>query len=452
MVTQPIRCVLFEPPSDFDEEAPSSTTCSDEKSAPSQPLSQSQPTSAEAPAPAPADKNTESKLDIESSIFETSKDIPTVRSTTGIADAHLLKAGSANQNKLWPECTSTIRYTFLSSPHGGTKEQEQKVRDSIQEWTYYANVDLKEVKDASDADVRVRFDPQDGSWSYVGLDVTKVDAQAPTMNLAWVQKTGALSQNEQATILHEFGHTLGLLHEHQSPAHGAKATINVDAALVMYSTGQPWDDQQVRDQVINAYKNSDISKISNYSEVDPRSIMHCPQPKELTGFDRDVPCNTGLSDLDKAYMVLQYPRAAPHKNSPEWTFERALEVIGCPGSVRDAVLDAKRRGTDSRGNVDPTNIRKLLGDWSEGVQDRSRPNVRLMDNADDGAADQVLCKSSAAETLQNSIVAVPIGPSIARPFSNLLNSWFPGSESGDVQIHVREKQRLYDLKGELNKK
>ena len=158
--------------------------CSDEKSAPSQPLSQSQPTSAEAPAPAPADKNTESKLDIESSIFETSKDVPTVRSTTGIADAHLLKAGSANQNKLWPECTSTIRYTFLSSPHGGTKEQEQKVRDSIQEWTYYANVDLKEVKDASDADVRVRFDPQDGSWSYVGLDVTKVDAQAPTMNLA----------------------------------------------------------------------------------------------------------------------------------------------------------------------------------------------------------------------------------------------------------------------------
>ncbi len=43
------------------------------------------------------------------------------------------------------------------------------------------------------------------------------------MNLAWLQASGSMTANERASILHEFGHVLGLLHEHQIPAHGGTA-------------------------------------------------------------------------------------------------------------------------------------------------------------------------------------------------------------------------------------
>jgi hypothetical protein len=41
------------------------------------------------------------------------------------------------------------------------------------------------------------------------------------MNLGWLDAGFAdATTKERGTILHEFGHALGLLHEHQSPARG----------------------------------------------------------------------------------------------------------------------------------------------------------------------------------------------------------------------------------------
>jgi len=36
--------------------------------------------------------------------------------------------------------------------------------------------------------------------------------------------------------------------------------------------------------------------------------------------------NQVLSDLDKAYVVITYPRATPHPEAPEWTFDHALDI------------------------------------------------------------------------------------------------------------------------------
>ncbi len=203
---------------------------------------------------------------------------------------------------------------------------------------------------------------QDGSWSYVGQDCHTIQPQDATMNLAWVLPSGAVAtQNERAVILHEFGHVLGLLHEHQSPAHGGTAVVNVQAALDMYRTGQHWPDQQIYDQVINVYKMKDVS---NFSEVDTKSIMHYPQPKELTGLKEDIGYNKELSDLDKAYMVLQYPRDTPHAQAAQWTFDYALSKINCPESVCQQMRTARAAIKDSNGKTDLSELRKILGDWS----------------------------------------------------------------------------------------
>ena len=50
-----------------------------------------------------------------------------------------------------------------------------------------------------------------GSWSYIGTDAATIPKESFTMNLGFV---------DRSTILHEFGHSIGLIHEHQSPFKG----------------------------------------------------------------------------------------------------------------------------------------------------------------------------------------------------------------------------------------
>ncbi|KAJ1021938.1 hypothetical protein NDA16_003700 [Ustilago loliicola] len=292
-----------------------------------------------------------------------------------------LSAVITNRDNLWPKSPQTITYGFLPGNYEGTETQRSKVRQSIEEWTYYVNVIFNEEQtDLSKCDVRIRFDPNDGSWSYVGLDCRDQPAKNPTMNLAWVQQAGSLSDKEKAVILHEFGHVLGLLHEHQSPAHGNKAVMDEEATLALYRTEQHWPDKQIYEQVINVYKSSDVS---NYSQVDETSIMQYPQPKEVTGLDHDIGYPMVLSKFDKAYMVIQYPRSEPHKKAPEWTFEHALEVIGCPESVCKEIQEARKQDTNAKGDIDPTRIREILGKWAKAAHAKNgQPSHSIEDQPD----------------------------------------------------------------------
>jgi hypothetical protein len=50
----------------------------------------------------------------------------------------------------------------------------------------------------------------------------------------------------------------------------------------------------------------------------------------------DVPPNDVLSDMDKAYMVVNYPRPTPHASAPNWTLDYALKVSGVdPATIQD---------------------------------------------------------------------------------------------------------------------
>ena len=63
-------------------------------------------------------------------------------------------------------------------------------------------------------------------------------------------------------------------------------------------------------------------------------------PSDMNEQHKEVPPNSMLSDMDKAFMLINYPRASPHPNSPDWTLTRALDVAGVTGSARDAIIDA----------------------------------------------------------------------------------------------------------------
>jgi hypothetical protein len=102
--------------------------------------------------------------------------------------------------KLWPN-GSTIRVRFL----GGTPAQEAQVKQHVVKWTEGANLQF-EFGDAANAQVRIAFN-DDGAWSYIGTDALSIPAGQPTMNFGWL---------DEGVVLHEFGHMIGMIHEHQN--------------------------------------------------------------------------------------------------------------------------------------------------------------------------------------------------------------------------------------------
>lgn len=69
-------------------------------------------------------------------------------------------------------------------------------------------LDMDFVDDASQANIRVAFQPNKGSWAYVGTDHLQYRYPEPTVNFGWL---------DVPTITHEFGHCLGMIHEADCP-------------------------------------------------------------------------------------------------------------------------------------------------------------------------------------------------------------------------------------------
>jgi hypothetical protein len=102
-------------------------------------------------------------------------------------------------------------------------------------------------------------------------------------------------------VIHEFGHVLGFLHEHKSPA--SPLQWNVDKANQYFYDKNGWTAAQVNTQVISKYAQNN----TNYSAYDPLSIMHYMIPQELLLTGVATPLNTNLSATDKLYARIWYP-------------------------------------------------------------------------------------------------------------------------------------------------
>ncbi|KAJ7445919.1 hypothetical protein FB451DRAFT_1568024 [Mycena latifolia] len=195
-------------------------------------------------------------------------------------------------DQLW-DSGSTVTYSFL----GGTAKQQAKVVKVVLEWFPYANINFTHVDTAGT--LRISFDPSSGSWSYVGRVNQQIPNPKPTMNFGWIEDTADVSEEERGVILHEFGHVLGLLHEHQSPARGGTLTLDENAVYGYYGYTQGWDDATIKQQIIDVFY---ASEVSNYSALDLKSIMMYFMPYWLNEEETPVPPNYHLSEMDKAYM------------------------------------------------------------------------------------------------------------------------------------------------------
>lgn len=219
--------------------------------------------------------------------------------------------GLAVRSKLWMT-GSTLRVMFL----GGSVEFQDRILAIAQEWSQWAFINFVKSTDA-ESEVRVGFVYGGGFWSYVGKDCLLPELQAlQTMNLGWPDENVSGAEL-QSIVLHEFGHVLGLEHEHRSPQ--SKIQWDEDAVLSYYMTTQGWTEQYVRSNVLDK-----VTDPSDSTEFDPDSIMMYPVHPGLTLDGWSAPWgNQTLSEGDRSFIAALYPGRR---------FSRPLEPSGPPPS------------------------------------------------------------------------------------------------------------------------
>jgi hypothetical protein len=189
----------------------------------------------------------------------------------------------------------TLRVRFLD----GDPVVQTKIAAIAQQWTQYANIKLVFGNDP-DAEIRISLQPG-GSWSFLGTDALTISKNQPTMNYGWL-KPDSSDQEYMGVVLHEFGHALGCIHEHQHPQAGIP--WNRDA-VYSYYMGPPnnWSKEQVDNNIFQRFG----TEITQFSQYDRESIMHYSIPKELTIGGFEVPWNNQLSATDKNFIRETYP-------------------------------------------------------------------------------------------------------------------------------------------------
>lgn len=198
------------------------------------------------------------------------------------------------KGSLWP-AGAQIKCRFLD----GDPAVQERVKKVALEWMNHANLKLYFV-DTPDAVIRITFTPG-GSWSYIGTDCKKIPAGQATMQYGWLTKTST-DEEVRRVVLHEFGHALGAIHEHQNPAGSIKWNKE---AVYKYYMGPPnnWSKADVDHNLFETYD----ANLTVNTALDPTSIMMYPIPKEFTTDGFNVGWNMALSATDKAFMKKNYP-------------------------------------------------------------------------------------------------------------------------------------------------
>jgi serralysin len=218
--------------------------------------------------------------------------VPNRKAAPGSSDkAALLKSAR------W-EPEDIISVSFLD----GDEEVIQKVIRYAQEWTVpgLANVIFDFRRNTTDTLIRISFQYA-GSWSVLGTTCRQItDRTEPTMNYGWLKPTTP-DDEVRRVVLHEFGHALGLIHEHQNP----KGAIQWERDKVIEDLSGPPNRWTVDQIEFNMFKPYELAEV-RATPVDRDSIMMYPIPARWTTNGFSAALNTDLSADDRRLIREAY--------------------------------------------------------------------------------------------------------------------------------------------------
>lgn len=201
--------------------------------------------------------------------------------------------------KLW-ENGRRLRVKFLD----GESIPKEKVARIAKEWEAISNLKLDFVTSGA-SEIRVSFAEKGFSWSTVGTDALTVGSSEATMNFGWLEPNTSIREYNRV-VRHEFGHALGMIHEHQNPA--AQGQIPWDKPKVYaYYAQQGWSHADTDANIFQLYSEDS----TNHTAFDPTSIMEYAIPDSLTIGSYDIGWNEAISPMDIEFMRRQYPSGSP---------------------------------------------------------------------------------------------------------------------------------------------
>lgn len=158
-----------------------------------------------------------------------------------------------------------------------------------------------------DSDVRISFVPSLGAFSELGINCLKISKDKPTMNLGWLDDDATYSnpvlKGTGIVILHEFGHLLGMIHEHSRE----DANLDWNKDFVYKQLGAPpnsWSTKDCDEQIFEMVKKQSF----NGSKYDKKSVMHYYFPTEYFKTSPNLPTVIELSELDKLWIKKKYSK------------------------------------------------------------------------------------------------------------------------------------------------
>lgn len=302
-------------------------------------------------------------------IVENPDNAPAPPRSRGLPGASIASpvALAALTGKLWKP-GRTLRVRFLD----GDPAVQARVATIAQEWSNYANITFAFGNDP-EAEIRITFS-QPGSWSYIGTDALAIAKDKPTMNFGWL--TASTPNDEYSrVVLHEFGHAIGCIHEHQNPA--TNVPWNKEAVYAYYA-GAPnyWTREQTDINLFTRYS----ATLTQFSNFDRDSIMLYPIPNTFTIGEFEVGWNRILSPRDKQFIATLYPNDKKAENQLTIDGPALEAAIGEFGEVDKyifRVAEAGRYRMETNGRLDL--VLALFGpnDESTGIVEDDDSGERL---------------------------------------------------------------------------
>jgi serralysin len=184
---------------------------------------------------------------------------------------------------------------------GGKKQVIDRIIRHAKIWMDHANIEFDFTPRKTPGNVRIAFDEDGGCWSLTGTEILSEDKAKPTMNFGWLTpRTDDLEYSR--VVLHEFGHTLGCIHEHERPDNGIP--WDKPKVYAYYKKVDEWSKEEVDEQVFSKYNKSQLRS----NKLDKKSIMMYPVPEALSTGKFHIGWNNVLSAADKTFIAKLYPK------------------------------------------------------------------------------------------------------------------------------------------------
>jgi hypothetical protein len=230
----------------------------------------------------------------------------------GLADPDKTPKGVINALKVWAKFPA-IKVCFFDSP----KEVRARIAKIAAEWRTaipglpldFGDLNDPRICKTSDVNhIRVGY-AFAGYWSLVGTDSIRFAGQdEQSLNLEGFNTSPPPDDEYRATVLHEFGHAIGLNHEHQNPLSKCKDEFNWPEIYARLA--QPpneWSKEKVDFNMGALHEQGLIA-----TKFDPQSIMLYTFPAWYYKTGEKATCyhaqNVNLSDGDKAIVAQLYPK------------------------------------------------------------------------------------------------------------------------------------------------